>query len=285
MADAPGDPEAASIWEGIIAPLLNDRTNVGKVDGKRLEAVLDAAKSQSYEQRMAAAYALALSDTPESDSELLRLTGDKQDGVNFTAEFGIMLKRALKMKPGARFGQLSSALLRSHNELQRFYCVNWLAYEYGKEAIPLFRRALRDTPHGFARHEMYYQILMQGGNADLLAVLKGLENDCADYHRRLAEMNSPFSVGPREVILLSALSPEGRIDLKMSWHVYESQYGGWDPLLERYKEKIAALPGNPQGSPAPKGISGNLAIALGVGSLAIVLLAVLAIRRRKRRRA
>lgn len=167
----PLDRRAHDVLE--IAKAVATDTNKRGLSPTELQQVLEATRTDSTIVRMAAAYALAFTDSSSGKKALAGLAASKDDEVAGVADFSVLRKQTSHLIGQELLSVLSFRLGRSQRPWTRALLVSWLADQFKGATTRLFIEALETENDSLVRAELLFQIACYGSR-DQLATVKAL---------------------------------------------------------------------------------------------------------------
>ena len=153
----PIDAEAGAIWR-FLAKIVADHRRPGRLNKDQLERVLAAARTDSMDNRVAAAYALAFATDAASAKMLEILTKDRSQDVAGAARFASLLRESLALAPDERLAFLSFQLGKENGRNARLFLVNWLGCEHGDAMSTTFLAKLSEEKNQTVRLECLFHL-------------------------------------------------------------------------------------------------------------------------------
>jgi HEAT repeat protein len=212
-----------------IAKAVAARDNDKQLSDKQLQSVLEASQVDSPIVRMAAAYALAFTDSDLAKKALAALAGSDDPDVAGVAGFSLLIRQTSILKGQELLSVLSFRLGESRQPWARTLLISKLGDQFKGLATPLFLTALETEKDSLVRTELLFQIACYGNSAQLKGVkllldkkqtgtAAGFDETTESFlnavSRSPLERNAaiPFSAFLREIIdtRIKAIGPDPR---------------------------------------------------------------------------
>ncbi len=190
VLSTPMDRRAYDILEMVKGVLARDTDK--QLSQTELASVLKASEIDSAVVRMAAAYALAFTDSEVGKKALGVLKKSNVPGVAGVAEFSVLRNQAAHLKGQKLLAVLSFRLGQSKRPWARTLLVSRLGDEFKGSTTPLFMAALEGEENALVRAELFFQIACHGNRDQLAKARLLLKQEKVDPARAFHESRSSF---------------------------------------------------------------------------------------------
>ncbi len=191
----PIDAEAGAIWS-FLAEIVADHRRPGRLNKDQLERVLAAATTDSMDNRVAAAYALAFATDAASAKMLAILAKDRSQDVAGAGRFATLLRETLSLPTDERLARLSFELARSNGYYMRLFLVNWLGCEYGDAMSTTFLAKLSEEKNQTVRLECLFHLA------------RSPRQEVRDKAKGILEKEQYYHLAEGDAYILGSITPD-----------------------------------------------------------------------------